>query len=126
MVHENQIGNGKIIFYANASIYSKKAILDCLYWKSSDYQINIDFIDNTHYKIQLVPNATEYATEESLSIQLKKLEQDLLDFQLREMITAETKHIRELLVAKAFSNGEFDEAPPGSITDKIGFNPNKI
>lgn len=31
--------------------------------------------------------------------------------------------IRELLVAKAFSNGEFDECPPGDISDAVGFDP---
>jgi hypothetical protein len=28
------------------------------------------------------------------------------------------------LVAKAFSNGEFDEIPPGEISDPVGFDVN--
>jgi hypothetical protein len=31
-----------------------------------------------------------------------------------------------LLIAKAFSNGEFDELPPGEVSDPVGFNPNEI
>jgi hypothetical protein len=61
-----------------------------------------------------------------LELYLQKLERDLVDFQLRSIINKETQNIRDLLVAKAFSNGEFDEEPPGVATDPVGFNPNLI
>jgi His-Xaa-Ser system protein HxsD len=57
---------------------------------------------------------------------LLKLERDLLDFNLRDIVTKETKNIRDILIAKAFSHGEFDELPPGEISDPVGFNINQI
>jgi hypothetical protein len=57
---------------------------------------------------------------------LQKLERDLIDFNLRDIVTKETKNIRDLLTAKAFSNGEFDELPPGELSDPVGFNVNEI
>ena len=62
--------------------------------------------------------------EDELDLYLQKLERDLIDFQLRDTITKETQNVRDLLVAKAFSNGEFDEEPPGEVSDPVGFNPN--
>jgi hypothetical protein len=49
------------------------------------------------------------------------VQRDLIDFSLRETINRETTNIRELLIAKAFSNGEYDEIPPGEISDPVGF-----
>jgi hypothetical protein len=34
--------------------------------------------------------------------------------------------VRDLLIAKAFSNGEFDELPPGDVSDPVGFNVNQL
>jgi His-Xaa-Ser system protein HxsD len=61
--------------------------------------------------------------EEELPYYLQKLERDLVDFHLRDLVSKETGNIRTLLVAKAFSNGEFDEAPPGEVSDPVGFAP---
>jgi hypothetical protein len=41
-------------------------------------------------------------------------------------VTKETQNVRDLLIAKAFSNGEFDELPPGDVSDPVGFSPNEI
>jgi hypothetical protein len=65
-------------------------------------------------------------SQEQLEILLQKLERDLIDFNLRDIVTKETKNIRDLLTAKAFSNGEFDELPPGELSDPVGFNVNEI
>jgi hypothetical protein len=55
-----------------------------------------------------------------------KLERDLVDFNLRDIVTKETQNVRDLLIAKAFSNGEFDELPPGDVSDPVGFNVNQL
>ena len=64
--------------------------------------------------------------EQETTRRLQKLERDLIDFNLRDIVTKETKNIRDLLTAKAFSNGEFDELPPGELSDPVGFNVNEI
>jgi hypothetical protein len=50
----------------------------------------------------------------------------LIDFSLRDIVTKETQNIRDLLIAKAFSNGEFDEEPTGDASDPVGFNVKSI
>jgi His-Xaa-Ser system protein HxsD len=58
---------------------------------------------------------------------LPKIENDLLDFKTREIVSLETKNIRELLIAKAFAfEDEFDEPAPGNINDPVGFDPSKF
>jgi His-Xaa-Ser system protein HxsD len=54
---------------------------------------------------------------ERLPILLKR---DLLDYNLREIVKEQTTSIRELIIAKAFSNGEFDEEPKGDLMDPLG------
>ena len=51
----------------------------------------------------------------------EKLQQDLVDFQLRQIIHEETHNLRDLIIAKAFANGNLDELPKGDISDPVGF-----
>lgn len=117
----NEIRENEIIVYANTALYSKDSVFKCLYWYGSDFNCNVDLVniqDNQYFKIVLVPME---ANKHNLKLVFQKLENDLIDFNLRDIVTKETKNIRDLLVAKAFSNGEFDEVPPGEIADPVGF-----
>jgi His-Xaa-Ser system protein HxsD len=61
--------------------------------------------------------------KKNLELYQQKLERDLIDFNLRDIVTKETQNVRDLLIAKAFSNGEFDEEPRGEVSDPVGFDP---
>ena len=52
----------------------------------------------------------------------KKVNQDLHDYSLRQIVIEETKNIRDLIVAKAFSNDSIKELPIGFFSDPIGIN----
>lgn len=125
MNYENQIKGDEIIVFADKSLYSKDSIIKCLYWYGNKFHTNISIAQNGRrelYKITLKP-LVGYEIDEQTKIEtLQKLENDLLDFNLRDIVTKETQNIRDLLIAKAFSNGEFDENPPGEISDPVGFN----
>jgi His-Xaa-Ser system protein HxsD len=121
MQHKNGISNGEITVYATTSLYSKDSILKCLYWYGDKFHINISMESEEEYRISLKPIPSSGLKEEELETYQYKLERDLIDFNLRDIVTKETKNIRDLLVAKAFSNGELDELPPGEITDPVGF-----
>jgi len=108
---------------ADAGFFSKDAILKCMYWYSDKFRTTISCISDTHYEIRLVPFQINSLGQEPLESWLMKIERDLLDFQLRSTIAKETQNIRDLLVAKAFSNGELDDQPTGQISDPVGFNP---
>jgi His-Xaa-Ser system protein HxsD len=126
MVYQNRIHENAIIVYADASLYTKDAIFKCMYWYTDKFHISISLRDNKTYEISIHSPSTRKYTESELEEILLKLERDLIDFNLRDIVTKETSNIRDLIIAKAFSNGEFDETPPGEISDPIGFNINNI
>ena len=113
--------NRDIVFFADKFLYSKDAIFKCLYWYGANYYTRVS-LEGDFYKISLVPKDENTFEEKKILDILHKLENDLVDFNLRDIVAKETQNIRDLLVAKAFSNGEFDELPPGDISDPVGFN----
>jgi His-Xaa-Ser system protein HxsD len=123
MNNSNCVKDGEVTAFADAKVFSKEAILKCLYWFGDKFHTNISLLSNDTYLISLKPLASANVKEDELDLYLQKLERDLIDFQLRDTITKETQNVRDLLVAKAFSNGEFDEEPPGDVSDPVGFNP---
>lgn len=113
-----------IIVYADISLYSKDSVFKCLYWYGDKYHTNISVCVNNGrecYKIVLKPILGETLDDDEKNDVIQKLENDLIDFNLRDIVTKETINIRELLIAKAFSNGEFDEEPQGEVSDPLGF-----
>lgn len=101
----------------DSSIYSNEAIVKCLYWYSNHFEVDVKLVNN-NYQISLQP-LSELPQEEIERIRTK-LKRELLDFNLREIVKRQTTTIRELIIAKAFSNGEFDEEPKGDLMDPLG------
>ncbi len=103
----------------DSSLFSKDAIFKCLYWYTNSFVIDITSQEDGFFLIKL---ELKIELEESELVLLKaKINQDLIDFNLRDIVSKETQNLRDLLIAKAFSNGEFDENPPGEYTDPVGF-----
>ncbi len=124
MFRKNEIVNGEIIVYADSSLYSKDCLFKCLYWYGDKFHTNISLVDETTYRVSIKSLNENELTDEKLNELLFKLERDLIDFNLRDIVAKETQNVRDLLIAKAFSNGELDELPPGEVSDPIGFTPN--
>ena len=122
MILTNNCIDGEITVYANTELYSKETVFKCLYWYGDKFHTNISFQNQDTYKIELSPLATNQAKDEDLELYLAKFERDLIDFSLRQVVNKETQAIRELLIAKAFTNGDFDELPVGELSDPVGFN----
>jgi len=120
---ENRVEGGYITVLLDSSLYSKDAIFKCLYWFGDKFHTEISVVDSK-YKITLKPLEDNSTTD--LDLYLAKLERDLIDFNLRDIVTKETKNIRDLLIAKAFSSGEFDEQVPGEVSDPVGFDASNI
>ncbi len=119
---KNYFINGKIItVIVDSNIYSKDSIIKCLYWYSNKFLVEISTTEDHKYKIEL-ELINDSVSSSELDSYLNKLNQDLIDFNLRDIVTKETQNIRDLLVAKAFSHGEFDESPPGIILDPVEIN----
>ena len=120
-VAENRVDGRKLIAFADKSIYSKAVIMKCLYWFGDKFHTSVSLADKSNYRIEL--KLANQIGEDDIDMQayLQKLERDLIDFCLRQIVVEETRNVRDLLIAKAFANGEFYEDPPGEVSDPVGF-----
>lgn len=126
MKFQNEIKDNEIIVFADSSLYSKDSIFKCLYWYGDKYHTTVSFANSNTFRVSVKPVSTMTLSLQEQESLLLKLERDLIDFNLRDIVTKETQNVRDLLIAKAFSNGEFDELPPGEVSDPVGFNPESI
>jgi His-Xaa-Ser system protein HxsD len=120
MDYKNNIKDGEINIFVNKSLYSIKVLYKVLYWYTDKFHVNV-LDDEKNYLIRISANEKSKFSDEDLNSILFKFERDLIDYNLREIINNETKTVKELLIAKAFSNGDYEETPPGDISDPVGF-----
>ena len=90
----------RAIVKIDANIYSKDVVAKVAYWLSGDFSI-IQNLDGNNWMLSL-ESQNVVAWDEVK----KHLSQLLTDYQMREIITAETKDIRNILFIKAFANVE--------------------
>lgn len=95
--------SNSITFEIDSSIYSNQVLTKCLYWYTSQFNVSIN--DSAGGKGKVIVLEFKDKQESLVGDKLvEKLKQDLIDYNLREIVEKETKIIRELLIAKAFSN----------------------
>jgi His-Xaa-Ser system protein HxsD len=104
----------------DSKLYSDSIVTKSLYWLTDKYIPEVS-LNGQFYNIIISRIDNNQFTEEQKKEVINKLKSNLIDFKLREQIDKETKNIRELIIAKAFSHGEFEEIPPGEISDPVGF-----
>ncbi len=117
-IPNNSYNTKEISIYLNHSFYSKSSIIKTLYWYSDRFIFQFN-TKNEYF--HLILNPIEELELEEMEKLFHLLNRDFLDFQLRQVIHEETKNIRDLITAKAFSNGQLDEIPNGDISDPVGF-----
>lgn len=108
-----------IDIFLDENVYSKEAIFKTLYWYGNRFITIVNHLSDRCFHVHLEP-LTDISLEEIKSA-YENLNRDLLDFQLRQIIHNETKNLRDLIVAKAFADGELDSLPEGDISDPVGF-----
>ena len=113
--HFEEIGNLHV--KVSKEDFNKSILAKCLYWYTSDFIVNVED-QGDKFDICFIPKEKEL----EIGDLYPKINQDLIDFKLRSIIDEETRTIRELIIAKAFSHGEYDEDPPGELDDPIGVN----
>ena len=113
--------NNSISIAVDAKIYNLDMIHKCFYWYTDNYIVEIDE-KKDKIVVTLSPKEETKIEENQFSTISKKIKNDIVDFKTRDVITKETKTIRELLIAKAFYPIEEGmEKPPGEISDPVGF-----
>lgn len=92
-------GNRAIV-KVDADIYSKEVIAKVVYWLSRDFTI-MQNIEGNIWNISL--ESHDVVNWDDVK---RRLSQLLTDYQMREVIIAETKDIKNILYIKAFANVE--------------------
>jgi His-Xaa-Ser system protein HxsD len=106
-------------------IYSKEAVLRACYWYTNVAFIQIIPSSSSDGLIVHVSLKQAHPTLENPEpIKIADLIGDfcnsLLDFELRRQVEAETAGVRQLILAKAFSeSGVLEDEPPGTIADPV-------
>jgi len=116
--------NNIIFIKLDATIYDVEMLHKCFYWYTEDFIVEITKKRNI-VEIQLSKKESsdiKVSGNEYEKI-INKIKNDIIDFKSRDIVTKETKNIRDLLIAKAFYPlDEGVENPPGDISDPVGFN----
>jgi His-Xaa-Ser system protein HxsD len=104
-----------IEFEIEHSLISIDAILKTCYWFSRDHVCGVTNRDG-YSTITLAPKVPEKPFQGTHDLFLAQA----MDFELRERISAKTADVRNLLLAKAFSEaGVLEDQPRGTFGDRL-------
>jgi len=117
-----EITNNELIVLIDKNIYNEEVLYKCFYWYGSNYIVEIRASLPEEFMVRL-KSKTDKA---DFGLLIEKIQQDLVDFKLRDIVTKETKTIRELIVAKAFAYYGLEDNPKTEISDPVGFNPMNV
>jgi His-Xaa-Ser system protein HxsD len=107
-----------VVVEINLAIVSTEALLKTSYWFSRDFVCEIRNRDDKLAEVYLTPRSPMSASD--LVIAKDAFNTSAMDFALREKIEAKTAGIRDLLLAKAFSeSGVLEDQPTGVFGDTI-------
>lgn len=109
--------SGTAFIQVDHALVSVEAILKTCYWFSRDFVCNVVHEDSERSIVHLKPKGASSMSAEEVEEQFKS---HAMDFALRERITAKTSDVRDLLLAKAFSeSGVLEEQPQGVFGDSL-------
>jgi His-Xaa-Ser system protein HxsD len=100
------IENATLIINLPTDIYSKEAILNSIYWQLGNFKVFFAKTNENGYKISI---DIRNVSKDRLDTFKHEFSSDLIDFELREIINHESQNVKELIIAKAFSDGLLDD-----------------
>lgn len=113
------------ILNIDSRLFSREAVLRALYWFSKDLYSEVSFSeDRVQLQVRLrlkqsVPTL-ENPKPPDLGTLIAEFRTALVDSELRVQIQKETAGVRELILAKAFSEaGVLEDAPPLTYEDPV-------
>jgi His-Xaa-Ser system protein HxsD len=109
----------------DSRVYSKEAILRTCHWFSEIAYIHLPDSPDDKFvvHVRLKPISPTLANPKPARIDevVGEFCNSLLEFELRRQVEAETAPVRQLILAKAFSeSGILEDEPPGTISDPVG------
>jgi len=107
-------------------IYSREAVLRTCHAFTDVLYVHVPESADSNLTIQLRLKITRPSLEHPNPTRIEdavgEFCNSLLEFELRRQVEQETASVRQLLIAKAFSeSGILEEDPPGAISDPVGF-----
>lgn len=109
--------NGTTLIQVDHALLSVEAVLKTCYWFSRDFVCNVVHENSDRSTVHLKPKGASSMSAEQIGEQFMS---HAMDFALRERITAKTSGVRDLLLAKAFSeSGVLEEQPLGVFGDSL-------
>src|SRR2546428_11106641 len=98
----------EIVLLVDESIYDRVATLRACYWFTDRCYVFVSRAEPGHLAISIRAKASDAR----LTALAGEFANALLDHQVRRDIERETRSVRELIVAKAFAEGNFLDDPP--------------
>jgi His-Xaa-Ser system protein HxsD len=106
------------IVSVNLGIISAEALLKTCYWLSRDYACDIRMKGGEQAEVVISPK--RYTSAAEIAKTRDAFLVSAMDFALRERVEAKTSGVRDLLLAKAFSeSGVLEDQPEGIFGDAI-------
>jgi len=100
------------------ALFNSEVVLKACYWLSRDFSCEI--VESQSDSIRVVITPRHDSTVEDLSTIKDAFLVSVADFALREKVDAKTSGVRDLLLAKAFSeSGVLEDSPEGVFGDKV-------
>ncbi|MBF0761364.1 His-Xaa-Ser system protein HxsD [Dysgonomonas mossii] len=109
MTDFRKIAENFIRFSVDTQIYNDTVISKVLYWLTDSYLISRNTSTDTIQSIELKKKEGIFIQEEIDQLE-RKLNQDFIDYKVRDIVGQETHNIRDILYVKAFANNdEFED-----------------
>lgn len=109
----------QVVIELDLSVISAEALLKTCHWFSRDFACEIRTFETKNVaNVFLTPRSAASASD--LALATDAFRTSAMDFALREKIEAKTSGMRDLLLAKAFSeSGVLEDQPEGVFGDKV-------
>jgi His-Xaa-Ser system protein HxsD len=109
----------------DSRVYSKEAILRAALWLTDLAYVYLDESSDERFVVQVRLKAITASLNNPRPPRIEDVVGEfcnsLLEFELRRQVETETAAIRQLILAKAFSeSGILEEDPPGNFGDPVG------
>jgi His-Xaa-Ser system protein HxsD len=117
-------GNSSVILNLDPTIYSRDALLRASYWFTDRAYIRFLEPSENRLCLQIEVKHPQATLENPRPTKIDELSREFLnsalDFELRRQIEKETSSVRQIILAKAFSeSGLLEDTPPGTVADPV-------
>lgn len=106
----------ELTLLVDENVYAREAVLRACYWFTDRCYLFVSRVDVGRFSVSIRPKSPDIALQAIAG----EFSNALIDYQVRLDIERETHQIRELIVAKAFAEGNLlEDLPVGDDRDPV-------